>query len=60
VQALGGAKNHMIVLPDADLDLTTEAVINSIFGSAGQRCLAGSQIVGVGVRLRADPGAASW
>jgi len=48
VQALGGAKNHMIVLPDADLDLTTEAVTASIFGSAGQRCLAGSQIVGVG------------
>jgi len=48
VQALGGAKNHMIVLPDADLDLTTDAVINSIFGSAGQRCLAGSQILGVG------------
>lgn len=48
VQALGGAKNHMIVLPDADLDLTTEAVTSSIFGSAGQRCLAGSQIVGVG------------
>ncbi len=48
VQALGGAKNHMIVLPDADLDLATEAVTSSIFGSAGQRCLAGSQIVGVG------------
>ena len=48
VQALGGAKNHMIVLPDADLDLTTEAVIGSVYGSAGQRCLAGSQIVGVG------------
>ena len=48
VQALGGAKNHMIVLPDADLDLTTDAIINSIYGSAGQRCLAGSQVVGVG------------
>jgi len=48
VQALGGAKNHMVVLPDADLDVTTEAVINSVYGSAGQRCLAGSQIVGVG------------
>lgn len=48
VQALGGAKNHMIVLPDADLDQTSEAVMASIFGSAGQRCLAGSVVVGVG------------
>ncbi len=48
VQALGGAKNHMIVLPDADLDVTTDAIISSIYGSAGQRCLAGSQVVGVG------------
>ncbi|MEX2376050.1 MAG: CoA-acylating methylmalonate-semialdehyde dehydrogenase [Dehalococcoidia bacterium] len=48
VQALGGAKNHMIVLPDADMDYTVDAVINSIYGSAGQRCLAGSQVVGVG------------
>jgi malonate-semialdehyde dehydrogenase (acetylating)/methylmalonate-semialdehyde dehydrogenase len=48
VQALGGAKNHMIVLPDADVDLTTDAIISSVYGSAGQRCLAGTQIVGVG------------
>ncbi len=48
VQALGGAKNHMIVLPDADLDLTTEAIVGSVYGSAGQRCLAGTQIVGIG------------
>jgi malonate-semialdehyde dehydrogenase (acetylating)/methylmalonate-semialdehyde dehydrogenase len=48
VQALGGAKNHMVVLPDADLDRTNAAVISSLFGSAGQRCLAGSVIVGVG------------
>ncbi|HUH13302.1 MAG TPA: CoA-acylating methylmalonate-semialdehyde dehydrogenase, partial [Longimicrobiales bacterium] len=48
VQALGGAKNHMLVLPDADLDVATDAVIGSIFGSAGQRCLAGSVMVGVG------------
>ena len=41
VQALGGAKNHMIVLPDADPDVVTEAVISSVYGSAGQRCLAG-------------------
>lgn len=48
VQALGGAKNHMIVLPDADLEVTTEAVMSSIFGATGQRCLAGSVVVGVG------------
>ena len=48
VQALGGAKNHMVVLPDADLDATNEALIGSLFGSAGQRCLAGSVVVGVG------------
>ena len=48
VQALGGAKNHMIVLPDANLDLATEAVVSSAFGCTGQRCLAGSVVVGVG------------
>ena len=48
VQALGGAKNHMIVLPDADLDDTADAVMASIFGSSGQRCLAGSVVLGVG------------
>ncbi|MDA0328257.1 MAG: CoA-acylating methylmalonate-semialdehyde dehydrogenase [Gemmatimonadetes bacterium] len=48
VQSLGGAKNHMIVLPDADMDLAHEACHASIFGSSGQRCLAGSVIVGVG------------
>jgi malonate-semialdehyde dehydrogenase (acetylating)/methylmalonate-semialdehyde dehydrogenase len=48
VQALGGAKNHMIVLPDADPDATAEAVIGSVFGAAGQRCLAGSVVIGVG------------
>ncbi len=47
VQALGGAKNHMLVLPDADYDRVTKAVIASIFGSTGQRCLAGSVIIGV-------------
>ena len=47
VQALGGAKNHMVVLPDADLDAVSLAVISSIFGSTGQRCLAGSVVVGV-------------
>ena len=48
VQALGGAKNHVVVLPDADLDFATEAAISSVFGSAGQRCLANSVLVGVG------------
>ena len=48
VQALGGAKNHMIVLPDADPEMVAEAVVGSVFGSAGQRCLAGSVVVGVG------------
>ncbi|MCG6958001.1 MAG: CoA-acylating methylmalonate-semialdehyde dehydrogenase [Gemmatimonadetes bacterium] len=48
VQALGGAKNHLIVLPDADLDATVDACMGSVFGSTGQRCLAGSIVVGVG------------
>jgi malonate-semialdehyde dehydrogenase (acetylating)/methylmalonate-semialdehyde dehydrogenase len=48
VQALGGAKNHMIVLPDADIDPTVDALMGSLFGSTGQRCLAGSVVVGVG------------
>ena len=48
VQALGGAKNHMIVLPDADPAMVADAVVSSVFGSAGQRCLAGSVVVGVG------------
>jgi malonate-semialdehyde dehydrogenase (acetylating)/methylmalonate-semialdehyde dehydrogenase len=52
VQALGGAKNHMIVLPDADLDATAEAVVSSVYGSTGQRCLAGSIVVGVGDEYR--------
>ena len=47
VQALGGAKNHIIVLPDADLDQAAEAIGASVFGAAGQRCLAGSVVVGV-------------
>lgn len=48
VQALGGAKNYMIVLPDADMDVALDACHSSIFGSSGQRCLAGSVVVGVG------------
>ena len=47
VQALGGAKNFMIVLPDADHDAVGERILDSIFGSTGQRCLAGSVVVGV-------------
>jgi malonate-semialdehyde dehydrogenase (acetylating) / methylmalonate-semialdehyde dehydrogenase len=48
VQALGGAKNHAIVLPDADLDLAADAMINAGFGSAGERCMAVSACVAVG------------
>jgi len=48
VQALGGAKNHMIVMPDADMDLAVPAILNSAFGNAGERCLAGSVAVAVG------------
>jgi malonate-semialdehyde dehydrogenase (acetylating)/methylmalonate-semialdehyde dehydrogenase len=48
VQTLGGAKNYLIVLPDADMDATLDACAGSIFGSSGQRCLAGSVVVGVG------------
>ena len=48
VQALGGAKNHMIVLPDADLDLAADAVVSAAYGSAGQRCMAISAMVAVG------------
>ncbi len=48
VQALGGAKNHMLVLPDADLDLVADAAVNAGFGSAGERCMAISALVAVG------------
>jgi malonate-semialdehyde dehydrogenase (acetylating)/methylmalonate-semialdehyde dehydrogenase len=48
VQAMAGAKNHLVVLPDADLDLTVKAILASAFGAAGQRCLAGSVAVPVG------------
>lgn len=48
VQALGGAKNHMIVLPDADLDLAADAAVNAGFGSAGERCMAISALLAVG------------
>jgi len=48
VQALGGAKNHMIVLPDADMDLAADAAVGAGYGSAGERCMAISMIVAVG------------
>ncbi|WP_242086217.1 CoA-acylating methylmalonate-semialdehyde dehydrogenase [Microbacterium lacticum] len=47
VQALGGAKNHMLVLPDADLDLAADAAVNAGFGSAGERCMAVSAVLAV-------------
>ncbi|WDG17689.1 CoA-acylating methylmalonate-semialdehyde dehydrogenase [Microbacterium sp. Clip185] len=47
VQALGGAKNHMLVLPDADLDLAADAAVNAGFGSAGERCMAVSVVLAV-------------
>jgi malonate-semialdehyde dehydrogenase (acetylating) / methylmalonate-semialdehyde dehydrogenase len=70
VQALGGAKNHMVVLPDADLDLAADAAVSAGFGSAGERCMAISVVVTVGevadpllekmreriARLRVGPG----
>ncbi len=48
VQALGGAKNYMVVMPDAVMDKTVDNIIGSAFGAAGQRCMAGSVIVTVG------------
>ena len=63
VQALGGAKNHMVVLPDADLNLAADAAVSAAYGSAGERCMAVSVVVAVGdvgdplveaIRLRVD------
>jgi malonate-semialdehyde dehydrogenase (acetylating)/methylmalonate-semialdehyde dehydrogenase len=48
VQALGGAKNHMIVMPDADMDLAADALIGAAYGSAGERCMAISVLIAVG------------
>src|SRR3712207_665420 len=48
VQALGGAKNHMVVMPDAVIEKTVDGIIGSAFGAAGQRCMAGSVVVTVG------------
>src|SRR5204863_2080027 len=47
VQALGGAKNHMVVLPDADMDLAADSAVSAGFGSAGERCMAVSTLVTV-------------
>src|SRR3954454_6061361 len=47
-QALGGAKNHMVVLPDADVDMAADAAVSAAYGSAGERCMAISQVVAVG------------
>jgi malonate-semialdehyde dehydrogenase (acetylating)/methylmalonate-semialdehyde dehydrogenase len=72
VQALGGAKNHMVVLPDADLELAADAVVGAAYGSTGQRCMAVAVLVTVGdvadrllplvcariARLRVGPGLA--
>ena len=52
VQALGGAKNHMLVLPDADLDLAADQAVNAGFGSAGERCMAISAVLAVGEHRR--------
>ena len=52
-QALGGAKNHMIVLPDADIDMAADAAVSAAYGSAGERCMAISQVVAVGDVARA-------
>jgi malonate-semialdehyde dehydrogenase (acetylating)/methylmalonate-semialdehyde dehydrogenase len=48
VQALGGAKNHMVVMPDAVIGATVDGIVASAFGAAGQRCMAGSVVVAVG------------
>jgi malonate-semialdehyde dehydrogenase (acetylating)/methylmalonate-semialdehyde dehydrogenase len=53
VQALGGAKNHAVVLPDADLDFAADALVGAAYGSAGERCMAISAVVAVGAA--ADP-----
>ncbi len=53
VQALGGAKNHMVVLPDADIEMAADAAVSAAYGSAGERCMAVSVLVAVGAV--ADP-----
>ena len=53
-QALGGAKNHMIVMPDADLDQATNALMGAAYGSAGERCMAISVAIPIGERTADD------
>jgi malonate-semialdehyde dehydrogenase (acetylating) / methylmalonate-semialdehyde dehydrogenase len=53
VQALGGAKNHMVVLPDADIDMAADAAVSAAYGSSGERCMAVATVVAVGAV--ADP-----
>ena len=48
MQALGGAKNHLVVMPDANIEKSVDAIMSSAFGAAGERCLAGSVLVAVG------------
>ena len=52
VQALGGAKNHMVVLPDADVDMAADAAVSAGYGSSGERCMAIASVVAVGRRRR--------
>ena len=52
VQALGGAKNHMLVLPDADIDMAADAAVSAGYGSSGERCMAIATVVAVGRRRR--------
>jgi malonate-semialdehyde dehydrogenase (acetylating)/methylmalonate-semialdehyde dehydrogenase len=52
VQAFGAAKNHAIVMPDADLDATVNAIMGGAFGSAGERCMALPVVVAVGMKRR--------
>ena len=59
VQALGGAKNHMVVMPDADLDQATDALMGAAYGSAGERCMAISVAVAVG-DVGDRPDRAAW
>ncbi len=54
VQALGGAKNHMVVMPDADMDQATDAIMGAAYGSAGERCMAISVAVAVGDQVADD------
>jgi malonate-semialdehyde dehydrogenase (acetylating)/methylmalonate-semialdehyde dehydrogenase len=60
VQALGGAKNHLVVMPDADLPRSVPALVGACYGCAGQRCLAGSVLVAVGSKAEQDETVAAF